>query len=225
MFITIVSATPFEIEPLLSYLKDNFEEKENLLFKKEKLTIQILVTGVGIPLTAFNLGSYFTKQEPDLAINAGVAGAFNSNYKIGDVLNVVSERFGDLGVEEADGSFTDVHELGLINPDEFPFENGVLFNPKGADYKFLDSANGLTVNKVHGNESSIGLISTKYSVDLESMEGAAFYLACLMANVDFFKVRSISNYVEPRNNENWNLPLAIENLNEVLIEMIKIYIE
>ena len=224
MFLTIVAATPFEINPLLVYLKEHFKEEEKFIFQKEKLIVHILITGVGIPFTALSLGSYFSSKKPDFVINAGIAGALNLNLKIGDVLNVVSECFGDLGVEEADGSFTNVHELGLINPDEFPFENGVLNNPKAVEFQFLPTANGLTVNKVHGFDSSINAIKLKYNADVESMEGAAFFLACLMAKIDFIEIRAISNFVEPRNKENWNIELSIENLNDVLIEMVKAYL-
>jgi futalosine hydrolase len=224
MFITIIAATPFEIDPLLFYLKEHFKEKGKYLFEKDELIVHLLITGVGIPLTAFSLGYYFNKQKPDLAINAGIAGALNLNLKIGDVVNVVSERFGDLGVEQADGTFTDVHEMGLINSDEAPFQNGILSNPKAIEYQFLPSANGLTVNKVHGSDSSIKTVKLKYKADVESMEGAAFFLSCLMVKVDFLEIRAISNFVEPRNKENWNIPLAIENLNQILIEMIKAYL-
>ncbi len=224
MILTIVAATPFEIDPFLHYLKEHFKEKEAFLFERNELTVQVLVTGVGIPFTALSLGHYFSKQKPVLAINAGIAGAFNLNLKIGEVVNVVSERFGDLGVEEADGTFTNVHELGLINANEAPFQNGALNNPKAIEHQFLPPANGLTVNKIHGNSSSIKAVRLKYNADLESMEGAAFFLACLMSKIDFIEIRAISNYVEPRNKENWNIPLAIENLNEVLIEMVKAYL-
>ena len=53
------------------------------------------------------------------------------------------------------------------------------------------------------------------------MEGAAFFLACLLSEVPFLEIRSISNFVEPRNREAWDLPLAIDNLNVALIELIK----
>lgn len=224
MFLTIVAATPFEIAPLLLYLKKHFKEKDSSVFEKNGHVFQILITGVGIPLTALNLGQYFFKNKPNLTINAGIAGAFNLNLKIGDVVNVVTERFGDLGVELADGTFSDIHELGLINANEAPFQNGMLINPEAAKQQFLPTVNGLTVNKVHGYLSSINAIKLKYNADTESMEGAAFFLACLFANIDFLEIRSISNFVEPRNKENWNIPLAIDNLNQVLIEMIKGYL-
>jgi len=41
-----------------------------------------------------------------------------------------------------------------------------------------------------------------------------------MDEINFLQIRSISNYVEPRNKDNWDLPLAISNLNNTLIELI-----
>ena len=226
MFLTIIAATPFEISPIHEFLKTHFEDKKANIFEKNGLTVQILITGVGIPLMAYSLGQYFSFAKPDLAINAGIAGAFpNGNLDIGDVVNVVTERFADLGIEKADGTFEDVHEAGLIDPNEFPFENGILFNPTAKSHHFLPQVNGLTINKVHGTKSSIAAIRSKYDADIESMEGAAFFLAALNTKVEFLEIRAISNYVEPRNKNNWNIPLAIDNLNRVLIEMINSFIK
>jgi futalosine hydrolase len=220
MKILITSATPFEIAPLRQHLNAQFWPHSESLFQKEELEVTILVTGIGMTLTALNLGTLFAKQRFDLAINAGIAGAYStSNLSIGNVVNVVSERFADLGVEEADGHFTDVHELGLVDANAAPFTNGELLN-SSAGFDFLPKAKGLTVNKVHGYQPSIEAILKKYPADVESMENAAFFLACLMAGQPFLEIRSISNFVETRNRDAWNLPLAIKNLNDVLIEMV-----
>lgn len=216
----LVAATPFEIAPLLSHLTEHFQQGEDGSFSKDQLSIKILVTGVGLTHTGYFLGRMLEAQPFNLAINAGIAGAFNRNLEIGEVVNVVTERFGDLGVEEADGRFTDVHEMGLIEADAPPFQFGILHNPGAGEFNFLPEANGLSVNKVHGHLPSIEKVEKKYGSDVETMEGAAFFLACLYSGVSFLAIRSISNYVESRNRENWNLPLAIERLNEVLINMV-----
>lgn len=223
MKILIVSATPFEIAPTTSFLETHFTKKSDFVFEKKELEITVLITGVGIPFTSFYLGKMLAQNEFNLAINAGIAGAFDRNLKIGDVVNVISEQFGDLGVEESDGRFTDMHELDLISPNDFPFENGILKNEKAVGFDFLPKTKGLTVSKVHGFQPSIDLIRKKYNVDIESMEGGAFFLACKLANVPFLEIRSISNYVESRNRENWNIQSAIENLNKVLIEILKTF--
>lgn len=217
----IVAATPFEIGPLLSHLTDHFQQEAEGWFVKDNFWIKLLVTGVGQTHTAYFLGRLLQPGAFDMAINAGIAGAFNRSLAIGDVVNVVSERFGDLGVEEADGRFTDMHELGLIEPDSPPFQFGILHNPEAEKFSFMNQVNGLTVNKVHGYEPSIEKIHKKYGSDIETMEGAAFFLAALYVNVSFLQIRAISNYVESRNRDNWNLPLAIEKLNTTLLQIIE----
>ncbi len=220
MLVTIVAATPFEVDPIVEYLKREFEEKEAHLYRKNHLLLRVLITGVGIPLTALQLGLYLAKEQPDLLINAGIAGAINKKLALGAVVNVASDAFGDLGVEEADGRFTDIHQLGLINPDEAPFESGRLYNEGINDFSFLEKVSGVTVNKVHGYAPSITSFIKKYPCDIETMESAAVFLACLQTGTNFLALRSISNYVESRNRENWEIALAIKNLNEVLKEIL-----
>lgn len=222
MNILIVSATPFEIQPLEQHLEKHFVKSGPYQFQRGNVQVSLLITGIGLPLMGYAMGRVLGAREVNLAINAGIAGAFNTSLKIGDVVQVVSERFADLGVQEADGSFTDVHEMGLIDPDSAPFAKGRLPNTSSEKFSFLPKAHGLSVNRVHGYPADIESIRKKYpDADVESMEGAAFFYACLLEQIPFLEIRSISNYVEARNRKNWDVPLAIERLNGVLVEMLK----
>lgn len=221
MRILLVSATPFEIAAIRQFLETHGLTEADDLYKYENLEIKILVTGVGMPYTAYSLSKFLALNKVDLAINAGVAGAFSKDLEIGEVVNVIAERFGDLGAEDADGSFMDIHEMDLIPPNDPPFLHGQLNHPLSAEIAFLPKVKGLTVNKVHGSAQSIAAIKKKYEVDVESMEGAAFFMTCLLDKVNFLEIRAISNYVEPRNREAWNLPLAIQNLNKTLLHILK----
>lgn len=221
MKILIISATPFEIEPLRIFLEENFEKKSST-YLKNNVEVNISVTGVGLVATAFYLSVELSQNRYDLVLQLGIAGAFlGKNLALGEVVQVVSERFGDLGVEEADGGFTDVHQLGLVQSGVFPFaETGEMYHKEAAEFLFLRRVKGLSVNKVHGSQRSIAAIVQKYDPDVESMEGASFFYACLLYDVTFLQIRAISNYVEPRNREAWNLPLAIENLNKTALELL-----
>ncbi len=222
MHLTIVAATLFEIEPTRQFLADNFHSEDQLKFVKGETTIQLLITGVGTTATAFALGQYLGQVETNLMINAGIAGSFSKKHQIGDVLLVARDRFGDLGVEEADGRFVDVYELEMPAPNTPPYQEGWLINPAAKEQKFLPNATAITVQKVHGTKKTIEKISSKYAPDLESMEGAAVHYAALMTGTPFFQIRSISNFVEPRNKDNWDIGKAITSLNQVLQGMINI---
>ncbi len=178
-----------------------------------------MITGVGLPLTAYSLGKILGQKKYDLAINAGIAGAFNREMKIGTVVEVVSDCFADLGVENADGSFTSVFTMDLIASNQPPFTKGELLNPYPGH--FLPAAKGLSVNRVHGSAQSIKQVRSRYPLaDIETMEGAAFFYACLLESQKFLAIRAISNHVEPRNRDQWDIPQAIKNLNTTLQEIL-----
>ena len=220
MKILVVSATTFEQLPFINYLDQHFIKKSFFHYQKGNIDIYPFVTGVGLTFTSFGLAKFFSSNEIDLAIQIGVGGAYNKTFKLGEVYNISSEQFGDLGAEDKDGHLIDAFELGLVQNNQAPFSNGKLLNPDVADFNFLPFASGLTVHKVNGSLESIEKITNKYKADIESMEGAAFFYACLMQDIKFLQLRSISNYVEERNKENWNLELAIGEVNKTLIELI-----
>jgi futalosine hydrolase len=219
--ILVIAATPFEIQPFINFLRDQATQRYNPLFGQNGYEIDVVVTGVGIANTALKMGKTLTQKRYDFALNAGVAGSFNRKILRGDVVEVISEQYGDLGVEEADGKFSDMFEIGLITKNEKPFNDGKLLNIKPLQLNNLPQVRGLTVQKVHGFTDSIEAVQKKYQSDIETMEGAPFFQACLSENVPFGQIRAISNYVEPRDRENWKMKEAIANLNTVLIEIIE----
>lgn len=221
MNILIVSATTFEIAPLLQFFDSHAEKLSFFDYRYNGNVIYPLVTGVGALNTSFALARYTKMEQTDVAINVGLAGSYHDSIALGTVVEITQDRFADLGVEESDGSFTDVFELGLTKDDQFPFEDGWIKIDKQKFETTMLKVRGLTVNKVHGTESGIAKIKSKYKADIESMEGAGFLYACRIMDVPAHQFRAISNYVEPRNKDNWEIEKAIDNLNLHLIEVLK----
>jgi futalosine hydrolase len=171
-------------------------------------------------MSAFALGK-LTTLKPDLIIQCGIAGSYTDSIQIGETVIVETETLGDTGAEDQKGSLSLV-ELNLIEPNTFPFINQKLRNPYLDSYSFnLKKVNSLSVNLASGSLKTIEQRKLKYQADIESMEGASLHYACLSASIPFVQFRGISNYVEPRNKENWNIPLAIQNYQQHIISFIE----
>jgi futalosine hydrolase len=221
MKILIVSATEKEILPLKNKLKIKTSEVCILKYSGTKdFSVDFLVTGIGSTLTTYALTKKISIKKYDLIINAGIAGSFNTALKIGDVVNIPSDEFADLGIEDKNEFFT-LFEKGFIEKNQTPFTDNKLLNPTELSLN-LKNVSGITVNTSHGNKNSIELFKNKFKADIETMEGAAFFYVCLNEGVRFMQIRAISNYVEERNDANWDIPLAINNLNEKLFEIIDV---
>ena len=205
MRILIVAATESEI----AATRDHYTQTASA-----KLSIDFLVTGIGMTATAYALTKKLTTRKYDLAINIGVAGSFRPEISLGDVVNVVSDSFADLGAEDGD-KFLSVFDLKLQSNDGFPFWNAKIMNDhaeKFSGLRHLKSVTAITVNKVHGNTESIHRIFVKFHPDIETMEGAAFFYVCAMERIPFLQLRAISNRVELRNRGAWKMERALENL-------------
>ena len=85
---------------------------------------------------------------------------------------------------------------------------------------FLKPVNSITVNTSSGSVRTIERLSRKFNPDIETMEGATFFYICSGEKIPFLALRAISNRVEPRNKDNWNIGLALDNLSERLREFI-----
>ena len=171
-------------------------------------------------MMAFGMGKLNDAPTYDLVIHGGLSGAYTNQFNLGDVVEVVKERWADLGAEEQDGGFTDLVEMELMDGNRIPFSDGWILNKQTKYTTGLKQCTGLTVNKVSGTQKSIDAIKNKYSADVESMEGATLFYACRMWDVPFISIRGISNYVQPRDKSSWKIPEAIEKMNEQIIGMI-----
>ncbi|MES2133948.1 MAG: futalosine hydrolase [Bacteroidota bacterium] len=216
MNILIVSATQFEVKPLLDLLgieKTGIGLHHSLKNIKAVKT-DVLITGIGMVNTAFMMGRY-ANESYDLIINVGVCGAFDRSIQLGDVVHVTTDILSELGAEDGDDFLTyDAMQL----PGEHIFSNQLKQNLYKANT--LKQVKGITVNTVHGNEYSIEKVKQIYRPDVESMEGAAFYACCKHITTHYTQIRAVSNYVEKRDKSKWQMPLAIKNLNDYLIELI-----
>jgi futalosine hydrolase len=228
MHLLIVSATHFEIRPFLEKLSFEKKQSEQLTtYKYKDIRIDALITGLGMVPTAFYLGKYLTDQPCDFVINAGVAGTFDHNIPLGSVVNVVEDCIPELGAEDGQ-KFLSIFDLGFYDPDTPPYTAGKLVCP---EISHLDKINhqiinklqkvrGITSNTIRGDYESIEKIKRLAPVEIESMEGAAFFFSCLTAGIPCLQIRAISNRIEERDKAKWDLTNALKHLNKTLLQII-----
>ncbi len=202
----IVSATYNEISILINKLSlkketDSFYSSEN---------IDVLITGVGCVFTIYNLTEHLHSNKYKLLINVGIAGSFSKKINIGDIVSVKSDCFADIGIDD-NGKFYTLEEAELIsNKLNIRFTEGVLTQN-------ILQVKSITVNTSSGSKYRINNLVNKFNADIETMEGASVAFVANNKLVPVIQIRAISNYVEPRNKNNWDINLAINNLNNYLL--------
>jgi len=204
MNLLITAATALEIAPFLQ------------MINSKPSSVDILITGVGMVPTTFTLTKKLTEKKYDAILNVGIAGSFNRDIKPGSLVRVQKDSFSELGAEN-DSTFLSIDELG--------FGKSICYEKVTPFLKYplvtkLKTVEGITVNKVHGNETSINKIVNRLNPEIESMEGAATFYVAQQLNIHSLQVRCISNFVEKRDRSNWRIELAVQNLNDWLAKFI-----
>ena len=215
MNILIVSATYLEIEPLLlqfSFIKEVNQKLKSYHYKNHQ--IDVLIPGVGMTCTAYWMGKTLNSKLYDAAINLGLAGSFDDNLAIGQTVNITTDRISELGAEDGE-TFLSLIDMDLIEDQDYNINHGEMNNTISIENPVIDAlekATAITVNTTHGDDNSIQKIKTLFNPQVESMEGAAFFYASLFEGITCAQIRTISNKVEKRNKDNWDIPLAVKNL-------------
>ncbi len=212
MRVLVVAATEFEVYSLESRVLSLQSEVGSQTQDSRLKTIDFVITGAGMVATAFAMGKLLAEHKYDLAINLGICGSFDKDIALGDVLEIVEDDLAELGAED-DEDFITIDKLGF---GESSFRATYQLPEKFS----LKKVNAITVNTVHGNDASIKKLSGRMNAQLESMEGAAFFYACREAGIPSLQIRAVSNYVEKRNRDAWQIGLAIKNLNTFALELV-----
>jgi futalosine hydrolase len=163
----------------------------------------------------------FGREFPDALIIFGIGGAYpSSGVKLGDVAVAKVEIAGDEGVLTHDG-FKNTEYMGIPL---LKIANSRIYNTYPASEPLL----GLALNALTGQSSagtvhagSFVTVSTctgtreralelemRYGAICENMEGAAAAHVAMSHGVPWFEIRGISNIVEDREPDRWDIPRA-----------------
>lgn len=207
MRILIVAATFDEIRLLV----DTKQKQEKTLLSSTIPNVDILVTGIGIAATIFNLTKCLSKHKYDMILNVGICGTYNSDIELGSVVEAIEDCFSDRIVETGNDVMSWV-EAGFNIFDKSIEQTSCLKSTFQTKVKSYRKVKAITSDTVHTNQETIEALKSRFNPDIESMEGAAVFYVCFFMGVKSMQLRAVSNMVGVRDKREWKTELAINNL-------------
>jgi len=176
-----------------------------------------LVTGISL-LNAVFLSAVLQKIKVDLVINLGIAGAFDlDQFNLGSIVICKQEIWPELGVWTEQGVENELLNFNLFRNKELCLTNQLTLEPQ----KILDQfglkfnyplVKSISVAGVSGTWQQRSLLAQRYKPDIENMEGFGLAYVCKLFKISFLEIRTISNLVGSRKQKDWDIPLALNQL-------------
>jgi len=200
--------------------------------------ILLCIAGMGKVNAAHATTLLLSQFNPHVLIVFGIGGAYpSSGAHVGDIAIANNEIAGDDGVMTTDG-FRDAEYIGipLIKTAKatmyttYPAPEALVQRSLQA----LVSYDGLGAAQVHvgtfvtlstctGTTSQARSLENRYHGLCENMEGAAAAQVAELHNIPWLEVRGISNIVEDRNLDTWDIPSAANSVQKAVIRLLSVF--
>ncbi|MCC7261761.1 MAG: futalosine hydrolase [Candidatus Latescibacteria bacterium] len=237
--VLLLSATAFEQDLLAAQLEGKTEEE--VVGRRWRLgqlagrQVLLVAGGIGAVNTAHALTCALQARQPALVLQVGVGGAYlDAGLGPGDVALASAENYGDLGVRTLAG-WQSAELIGIpVLQQEQSYFNHFPLDPDlvaRAEQRLRASYAGgqpvlgcgpfVTVQECSGTASLGRERAARFGGLCENMEGAAAAHLCRLYQVPFLEVRGISNLVEDRRREGWDLPLACQRAQQAVLRLIE----
>lgn len=180
-------------------------------------SIYASIAGVGVVDFSANLARFFSQKKYERAFLLGICGAYpNSQLQVGDVVRVGTEVVADMGAQSREGHFipwkTMVSEETIYkgaSPRDLPLRLAAI--PEVA---------GGTVNCCTGTQYLGNRRESTFQIQVENMEGAAFFAVCKAFGVSGYQFRAVSNMASDRDESSWDIPRALTALKQSVLDQL-----
>jgi futalosine hydrolase len=232
--ILVLTATAFEQNDIKGQLSETVEQVVSTrawctgFFAGS--TVRLVETGIGAVNTTQALTCVLEFQRPQLVLQLGVGGAYvGAGLAIGDLAMASAEVYGDIGVRTVEG-WKPATTIGI----PLLSQGTDYFNHFPVDSEIVDRAEKIlrtgarrittgpfvTVQECSGTATLGAERRDRFEAICENMEGAPAAHVSRLYGVPFLELRGISNLVEDRRTEDWDLPLAAANAQEAGMELL-----
>ena len=236
MVYLLLSPTIFEAKELLAWIniRDRWTFRSFEAFSGEVCGKEVVlaISGVGKVNTAHALTILFVRCPVELLVLFGCGGAYRgSGGSIGDVMIATEEVYGDEGVLTEDGwsSMEEIRIPLLKRGDKtcfnsFDLEGKVLEQVRriteGISEPNIFYGRFLTVSTCSGSLKAGDELYDRFGAICENMEGAAAAHVARIYDLDMIEIRGISNLIEDRVFERWDIQRAVKSCSKVVIEVL-----
>lgn len=227
--IGLISATSVEGGAIRRRLK----KKENNFYTGKIGTHKIVhaASGIGKANASHTTTLLIEGFSPSLIINFGIGGAYpSSGLGTGDIAVAEREIYGDEGLWLKDGFHTiDSIDIPLLKKGRKQYFNEFMLDRKLIK-KVMDSnrpvtnvkyGRFVTVSTCTGTSKRAKELEKRFNAICENMEGAAVAHICAIYGIPMLEIRGISNIVEDRDKDKWDIKTAAENCRRVLLQFLE----
>lgn len=146
----------------------------------------------------------------------GICGAFpERNLSVGEVVRISSETVGDMGYQEADGTFTPWINTCRYESADIEKAVGAIPAELASRILKLRTVAGLSVNCCTGTADTASRRVQMFNCDVESMEGASLFSVCNALQIPAIEIRAVSNIASTRNKSQWKMAEALQKLAKI----------
>lgn len=172
--ILIVSALKSEIQYLINCYSANQKvqiESGSLYISED---FHFLRTGVGYKLAVNSLKSYLAIHKPEMILNIGTAGALNTNFEIGSIVNV--------------RSINCIEQSKIVNLPSFPGATSII------------AGSVLTVREAIQSKTTKDELSKAFQADLVDMESYYFANIAQKEKIKFYSIKIVTDCADENTN-------------------------
>jgi futalosine hydrolase len=180
--------------------------------------VEVAIGGVGLTDFSANLARFLSQKKYERVFLLGICGAYpESGLQLGDVVRVGTEVVADMGVQDRQGHFV---PWSQVTGKESVYKGGDIRDLPLTLATFPQVA-GASVNCCTGTQYLASRRSSLFDVQVESMEGAAFFAVCNAFRVPAYQYRAVSNIATDRDESSWKIPEALDALKtQVLTQLL-----
>ena len=185
-------ASQFEAE----FFLDDFNQIDNNVYEKD---YRVIVTGIGLVNTAISCSKFFSEygiNEEDQYINIGIAGAVNSSFEIGQIIEAKS--------------------FSVYKSSKIPENSFDIMLEAYPEINFGKTKLASSLAPVWGEDHKKELESS--NIDLVDMEAYSFVKACSEFDVEFQVIKAVSDHLLKDSQESFldNAKIALGSLKKEL---------